>query len=173
MFFLSSILIPMKLSKERQNEIDFKINEMLNKIGMEYPKNSLLEIINKLSIEAYTVDFGDAADYISGIIDREQKNKPKIYLNEKHSRETQTFTLAHELGHYFLHDGATNYRIDSYNHKEDNEETEADYFAASLLMPEDKLRNILKETKNIPAIAEYFGVSTSAIKSRINWMKMN
>ena len=146
---------------------------MLAKIGMDYPKNSLLEIIDELGVDVYLVDFEENYPGISGVVDKESI-PPKIYLNKKHSKTRQTFTLAHELGHYILHDGCR-YRIDQYEYGEEGsaEETEANYFAASLLVPEDKLQKISRETNDISVIAQYFGVSDSVVKVRINWIKTN
>ncbi|MBR1479487.1 MAG: ImmA/IrrE family metallo-endopeptidase [Alphaproteobacteria bacterium] len=50
------------------------------------------------------------------------------------------FTVAHELGHYILQPLAEKeeYRLDEYRYDDKNagKETEANYFAASLLIPE-------------------------------------
>jgi Zn-dependent peptidase ImmA (M78 family) len=70
------------------------------------------------------------------------------------------------------------YRIDRYNYydsadaKESTEEMEANYFACCLLVPEQKLRNILEETNDIAAISKYFGVDPSVVNLRINFLKM-
>ena len=68
-----------------------------------------------------------------------------------------------------------NYRIDTYqrSNMDTQEELEADYFAVCLLVPGDLLMRILRETDNIDAIADYFGVSSSVIRCRINWLKIN
>lgn len=164
----------MNLTKERQREIAFAVDMMLAQLDMEYPESSLLDIINALGIKVYITDLGKFSNTVSGILDREQL-PIKIYLNKNHSKTRQAFTLAHELGHHALHKKGNKYRIDYYDYfNADNaEETEANYFAACLLVPEHKLRQLLRETNDIKAIAEYFGVSTAVINVRLNWIRMN
>jgi hypothetical protein len=43
----------MILSKEKQNEIDLSINNMLASLGLDYPENSLLDIIHALGIKVF------------------------------------------------------------------------------------------------------------------------
>jgi len=104
-----------KLSKERQNEIDLVINNMLSQTDAEYPRDSLLDITKELGIEVYTTDFKEFSDKVRYIIDKEQ-SPTKIYLNKKHHSATmKTFTLAHALGYYMLHDGVR-FRVVSYGY---------------------------------------------------------
>ena len=65
------------------------------------------------------------------------------------------------------------YRIDYYQHSkmDKTEEEEADYFAICLLVPDDLLIRLLRETDNIDVIANCFGVSNAVIRLRINWLK--
>lgn len=56
-----------------------------------------------------------------------------IGINTMHNKRIQTFTLAHEFWHFFN-------EITHYSIKED--ERAADHFAASLLLPEQKVRTI-------------------------------
>jgi Zn-dependent peptidase ImmA (M78 family) len=52
------------------------------------------------------------------------------------------------------------------------EDLEATYFACALLVPEDKLRCLLDQTRDLSIIAKRFGVSGSAIRMRICFMRM-
>jgi Zn-dependent peptidase ImmA (M78 family) len=164
----------MKLAKEQQRNIEMAVNEMLARIGMEYPKNSLLEIIKELNIIAYLVDFKEHADKVSGIIDK-RTIPAKIYLNKRHPKTRQTFTLAHEIGHFILHDNSINYRVDTYLYTDEKakEENEANYFAACLLVPKYKLLELLEKTSDLSTIADYFGVSPAVIAIRQNWIETN
>jgi len=79
-----------------------------------------------------------------------------ITINENSNIQRQRFTLAHELGHYVMHrnkrliyDTEDNFwDWNSYNQLE----TEANYFAAELLMPEEIF---LKYTRKEPFSIEY------------------
>jgi Zn-dependent peptidase ImmA (M78 family) len=168
----------MLLTKARQNEIDTKVQEIYQTTGMSYPENNLLEIMKKLDINVFLTDFGENAGEISGLINKGNNDeKPQILLNKNENNERRTFTLAHELGHYLLHTASTQYRIDKFNYQLDTpeaqEETEANYFAASLLMPKTKFIEIWNKTKNIKAIADFFGVSEAAAINRLRWIVNN
>lgn len=65
--------------------------------------------------------------------------------------------------------------IDTYNTIGNcsKEDLEADYFAYCLLMPEKILRDILSMTRDISAIAKYFGVSEKKLEARINLLREN
>lgn len=92
-----------------------------------------------------------------------------IHLPPLTSERRDRFTIAHELGHYFLHylqpklEGKYRFGRGSRNRAE----TQANYFAASLLMPESKFRSAYEEYSGDDwAIADAFGVSPQAVDIR-------
>lgn len=98
----------------------------------------------------------------------------KIIVNSSDSDVRQRYTIAHELGHFYLH--AKNIDVMSNESDEeffrgqvhDSKEREANQFAAELLMPEDLFREqFLRQHKDIESLARYFGVSQSACAYRI------
>jgi len=110
-----------------------------------------------------------------------------ITLNNSNysSEERQKFTLAHELGHLFLHMGFLN--KEKWEKTEDYEDTvyarngyseeeyDAHEFAAALLMPKDKYTDIVKDNSSdgkcdTSIIADYFGVSEQAASNRGKWL---
>lgn len=88
-----------------------------------------------------------------------------VYLGACNGNGRDRFTLAHELGHYLLHnkDNVKLARRDSGvpNKIYENSEWQADTFAAELLMPLDLIDN-----DNIFKISEEFGVSVTAASIR-------
>ena len=95
-----------------------------------------------------------------------------IGVNQNHHKNRQKFTLAHELGHYILHREKNINIVDTTffrNNNTDSIEFMANEFAAKLLMPEEKVRDLVDRQgiKNIGDLAEKFGVSASAMKYRI------
>ncbi|EKO3466648.1 ImmA/IrrE family metallo-endopeptidase [Vibrio fluvialis] len=93
-----------------------------------------------------------------------------INVNSLHHPRRQRFTIAHELGHYFLHRGSQDKYEDTTFHRGKDysqKELEADNFAGALLMPKDEFTRFIRNNSNkIDDIAEYFGTSSLAIKKR-------
>lgn len=121
-------------------------------------------ILSKYGLKAYNTTFTKAG--ISGAFDRDKK---RIYLNKTDPYTRKVFTLAHEMGHYFLHESVPDdilYREKTHHSKSDTEK-EADEFAAELLMPEATIRVYWPLTENIQQLAEIFSVSFSAMEYRL------
>ncbi|HLP45187.1 MAG TPA: ImmA/IrrE family metallo-endopeptidase, partial [Candidatus Kapabacteria bacterium] len=97
----------------------------------------------------------ELAEEIDAKIDKEGDSF-KITLNANNPNTRSNFTIAHELGHLFLHMG---YLVDSerwkninkytdsvyYRFGNDEEELEANEFAAAFLMPEKTYRETVKK----------------------------
>ncbi len=111
-----------------------------------------------------SVEFKDPS--ISGYIDFADK---KIYLNKDNSFHRKRFTIAHELGHLFLHlqkfiENPKLYSVFKRDKKDSSiEEREANFFAANLLVPEELLQDYLLVTKNNNDLSKVFGVSNEVI----------
>lgn len=161
-------------TSKRQKEIEVEVDRMLQRIGLNYPIHNLLDIAQAQGLDIYLSDFHEFDGDVSGVIKYPDGAKPSIYLNRNYSKVRQTFTLAHELGHYLLHKGKTKYRVDRYNSinpKEVGEETEAHFFAATLLVPLNKFQKLLNQTDDLGAIALFFGVSEATIRNRQRWLE--
>ncbi len=133
------------------------------------------EIADSLNISVVPHNF---SDNISGVFFR--KNG-KLYLgvNSSQHEHRQRFTIAHEIGHYILHSQETlHYDTHHDTHpsevsfRADNissfEETEANHFAAELLMPEDSVQELIESgVTSIQELAEKFDVSKDAMQYRL------
>ena len=94
-----------------------------------------------------------------------KKGDKSIYISKEDSLKRQVFTISHELGHYILHSHLKEeeilYRNNGIemgeNYPED--ETEANWFAVSLLMPKDLTIKVWQKLKNISSLSDLFGVS--------------
>jgi hypothetical protein len=105
----------------------------------------------------------------------------QINVNADHPETRQRFTIAHELGHYFHHrhligDGIDDdraYRSTSAGRYHNTsigprEETEANRFAANLLMPAHLIQRLENEGKHTPEDkARALRVSPSAMRIRL------
>lgn len=110
----------------------------------------------------------------------------RIIVNRNKSNTRNNFSIAHELGHLFLHMGYI-FNPDRWNKVErytdsvyhrfghDAEELEANEFAAAFLMPKGKYRQVVKEFTeeglcDLPKVARRFGVSEEAALNRGRWL---
>jgi hypothetical protein len=131
--------------------------------------------------EYWRLEWGD------GIIVRERHNQNKhftIKLPLHTSLKRDMFTIAHELGHLFLHFhyGTPRWReSDNFFEFRDSiltrngtgtMEQEANYFAACLLMPEKEFKQKYAEYTSIQEVAGYFGVSKQAATIRRKSLKL-
>lgn len=116
-------------------------------------------LIEELDIDLH---FETMEDNLSGMIKIHGNGQALIVINQRHHRNRQRFTAAHELGHYFMHarQGVDTDFVDysfrkgaSYNGSSEKfkqfnrdeqsatgkreEEVEANRFAAALLMPKE------------------------------------
>ena len=117
---------------------------------------------------------------VSGLLLR-NSDTTTIGVNSSQSSVRQRFTIAHEFGHFLLHEGIVehvdhdyriNYRSEVSSRATDVEEIEANFFAASLLMPRSMLdeRNAvaaLDDDNMVKALAREFDVSQHAISLRL------
>lgn len=164
-----------------------KINERLEELTSEILlKNDMykipvdvIKIANENDIKVYE---GDLNKKISGAIRyKKEENEFEILVNKNDIKVRQRFTIAHELGHYFLHQDFlkneeihidTMYRTVGRSgleiEEEREREKEVDYFAGALLMNKTLLEKMHKENNTIKELAEIFNVSISAMTVRLD-----
>jgi Zn-dependent peptidase ImmA (M78 family) len=110
---------------------------------------------------------------VSGAVDHEKK---RIYINRAEPLVRQRFTLAHEIGHAYLHanDGdVIDFRRDM-DGEVDAKEVDANRFAADLLMPKLAFAKIYFVLYgNVRDIARYFTVSEDTVKIRIKQLRLD
>lgn len=148
--------------KDLLNNIPVNIEGVIRLYGIDLDKNA------------------NIADGISGEIRKVNEEKYKISIQKKDHYYRKRFTMAHELGHFLLHkdkigDGVNDspaYRTvdkdDLYNEQiTEEQETEANRFAANLLMPKEALEYYLnKENKSLDEMSIIFQVSQKALGIR-------
>lgn len=133
--------------------------------GEQLDIKALISLREDISIEYIPLDAS-----ISGRLYRKD-GRWIISVNQEHHVNRQRFTLAHELAHYVLHKSESESFIDTVFFRGasvNNFEYAANEFAAKLLMPENKVREVVRSgTTNIKALAESFGVSVAAMLYRV------
>lgn len=101
-----------------------------------------------------------------------------IFVNIDDSITRQRFTIAHELGHFLIHKGQQ--FVDEFSAgevfyrdgSETKEESEANYFAACLLMPADKVEEIWPTCKDPKDAAKRFNVSEVSMTYRLKKLEI-
>lgn len=126
-----------------------------------------------------TIETLPGLNLYDGTIRKTGEKSFQIAVSPYQSRERRAFTIAHELGHLFLHMG---FQTDaSVWNQQDNEnytrfgnseqEYQANEFAAALLMPAEQYRQVLNQYAvsgrvDVGKIAGYFHVSIAAATNR-------
>lgn len=165
-----------------------KINEDIEELTSEILLNNdmykvpvdVIKIANANDIKVYE---GKLNKKISGAI-RYDKDEDRfaILVNKNNVKTRQRFTIAHELGHYFLHKEFLKseeihvdimYRSAEKSDEEDKKrEKEVDYFAGALLMNRTLLKRLYKENNSIQDLADIFNVSVSAMTVRLDILEL-
>lgn len=143
------------------------------------PPIDVRRVANDLGIE---VQEQDLEPQISGLLVR-NGSRAIIAINERHHRNRQRFSIAHEIGHFCLHqtqpvfiDAApvAFHRDEVSSTGLDPLERQANAFAAALLMPEDSIRTLVNgepvdafDEIALQRLAAHFEVSTQALTIRL------
>jgi Zn-dependent peptidase ImmA (M78 family) len=129
-------------------------------------------ILEKLKLKLYEVAFDNPA--VAGAYNKSAK---AIYVSSSDPKTRQFFSVAHELGHYFLNPRKATeifYRsqLNEFDNQYSSDEQEANWFAATLLMPQELVKKVWKEEKSEAIVAAQFGVSASAAHWRLKNLKI-
>ncbi|SRR5258708_4730999 len=159
------------LSQSRINQIEALVREVLTTLDPNLEKIkapiSLWQIMKNFQITLKTGQFEDST--VSGAYNKKDKT---IFVEKEEPYTRKMFTIAHELGHYFLHEDKKAeffYRAQvlKLDDEKSAEEQEANWFAASLLMPEVLIRYFWELTNDPDQLSIIFGVSPTAVFYRL------
>lgn len=116
---------------------------------------------------------------IEGAFDRVSKT---IYLSDEDGFERKNFTIAHELGHFKLHedrplDVFTMHQLErlrdcDVSKSSDDPEAQADYFAMCLLMPKQLIVQLWETVRDPRIISKIFGVPEFIAVCRLRNLKL-
>ena len=130
----------------RRKAIDKLVTHLLEKNGIKTPPVDVEKIAQLLNIEIRKRPY-DGNGGLSGVLIRD-KSSVILGVNSKHHEHRQRFSIAHELGHFLLHEGEQvfvdreykiNYRDGKSSLGIHIKEVEANRFASLLLIPEEFL----------------------------------
>ena len=120
---------------------------------------------------------------ISGVLEKGSDGRYRLYYNEDEPETRQRFTVAHEIGHFIMHRALIGDGVDddkAYRstmkgkHKNlaigPRQETQANRFAATLLMPEKLIHSIQRTDRGITPeeLAKRLCVSAKAMEIRLS-----
>ena len=169
----------------RRKHIRSVVERLLKEHGIEERPVPVERIAHALGL---VVRRSPAEDDLSGFLYRDRIAKTAtIGINSTHHTNRQRFTLAHELGHFLLHEQDAihvdrRFEIKLRNAKSsegtDDEEKEANLFAAELLMPigliEADIAKVeqldLEDEESLIRLAAVYGVSTQALIFRLAYL---
>ena len=158
------------------------IKNLAESIALEFSEvvTPLDKIIEEEGLELFYDSYGDTFDGMTIYDSPHFFIHANTFRGNKLGTTRARFTIAHELGHYFL----DNHRLGlmrgllvphiSRNNEEAHAkiEREADYFASCLLMPESQFKAFVQRKKFdiqlLKAIADYFQVSLTAAAIRFS-----
>ena len=158
------------MNKLRTEDIERIANQQLGE-NPSYPVE-VVKIANKLGYQVFRLQ-KDERPGIAGKVDHDKKS---IFVKPSDPVQRQRFTIAHEIGHILLHRNGgkpSHFRDDDEIavavYSDSTEETEANRFAAMLLMPESEFKKVWGLHRgSVEEIADYFNVSQLAAAVRAN-----
>jgi Zn-dependent peptidase ImmA (M78 family) len=132
----------------------------LCKLDPEKAVGNIFTILEKHGILLYELDANEKFDGVSFITD---SGVPLIIVNKNYPNDRKRFTIAHELGHLILHN-ENYFPVSEYRDKE----KEANDFASEFLMPEESIKNSLRNLRlqDLGELKSYWLTSMSSIIRR-------
>jgi Zn-dependent peptidase ImmA (M78 family) len=128
------------------------IEQLLGQTNILIPPVDVRRVAQNINIQVHEEELGD----ISGLIFREG-SQVTIGVNSSHHENRKRFTIAHEIGHFYLHAQnplfvdkvfAVKLRDHASSEAINMDEIEANAFAAELLMPTHMLRKDLQQVSS-------------------------
>jgi Zn-dependent peptidase ImmA (M78 family) len=154
--------------------------------GVDVPAVSVDDIAQSLGLRIAVMSLNED---LSGLLITQPGKQPTIIVEARHSLERRRFTIAHEIGHYFLRhhelrpghihaDRTFTYRSARASLGIDPVEVEANQFAAALLMPTRLVQSAILSLgidphfdDDIQLLADTFKVRVQAMSNRLTTLR--
>lgn len=153
-----------KPTNRSRSYIENLASDIARKLAFK-PGNDLQAVVDRLGgrIEVHPWDNPEQ----SGSIEVRGKDDFTVFLSPYTGHFRDRFTIAHELGHYFLHSRLGQHPIRIAREGSNQAEWEANWFAAGFLMPGKEFSEKWKEVSgNLEALANIFDVSPQTVRVR-------
>lgn len=152
--------------------INARAEQIIREAGVTQPPIPIKDIVQTHGIDVRFVMFETMRNEIAGFT---QFADNTIFVNADDGITRQTFTIAHEFGHWMLHRPLFEQDPARYHvllrrpigrTNPDPLEREANAFAAAILMPESMLRRV-RDLAGTRELAYMFAVSPDAMEYRL------
>ena len=175
------------MSQQSRAKVEQRAMEVLRQHGLYSLPIDPVQLASRLGVTVNNAKFAD--DSLAGLIAR-RGDRTQILVEQTDPPYRKRFSIAHELGHHFLHlleDGEiVDNRADMFRQKDPVgghisgarlRELQANWFAAALLMPEEFVREEWAREPSVAHMARVFNVSEDAIGYRVDaldlWVPAN
>ena len=175
---VGSLVQSNSMQARRRSSVEHHAKEILSQHGLFSLPVDPVFLANRLGITVSNAKFSDES---SAALIAKRGNSTRIFVEQSDPPYRKRFSIAHELGHHFLHlvnDGdILDTHTDMFREKEPTEgpiserrlrEIQANWFAASLLMPEDFVKAEWERNPNVAHLAQVFNVSREAMGYRLD-----
>lgn len=161
------------------------INELAENIRNYYGISGVIEDIDGIveRMGGRVIEDVNIDGFSDGKIKKSGRDSFEISVSPFQSKERRNFTIAHELGHLFLHMGYIinpeiwNQQNEAayYRNGNSTQEYQCNEFAAAFLMPQKEYERVMlqyanKDWVDTSKVAEHFKVSVDAAANRGKWL---
>jgi Zn-dependent peptidase ImmA (M78 family) len=166
-----------------RQQVENRAKDVLRKHGLTSIPIDPVILAQRLGITVNNAKFSDQS--IVGMIAK-RGDKLTLLVNQSDPPYRKRFTIAHELGHHFLHlleDGEfVDSEADLFRQPPEDQtaitperrkEIQANMFAAALLMPQEEVAARWKECRSVEEMARIFNVSESAMGIRVGQLGLD
>lgn len=166
------------VSYKNRKAVEDQAAQILKQHGLYSVPVDPVVLANREGIRVVNAKFAD--DSLAGMVSR-RGSATMVLVDQDNPPRRKRFTIAHELGHHFLHLQQDGDYIDSDRDlfrgtaKDEGEpiethrpEIQANWFAAALLMPAALVRKAYSQTSDVEELARIFNVSEEAMGYRLD-----
>ena len=170
------------MKRARRSEIEQRAKEVLSQHGLYSLPVDPVRLANKIGVKVNNAKFAD--DAWAALIAK-RNHVARIFVEQSDPPYRKRFSIAHELGHHFLHlpeEGQiVDKRADMFREREPAvgpisedriREIQANWFAAALLMPADLVRAEWNKNPSMKHMARLFNVSEEAMGYRLDTLDL-
>lgn len=158
----------MSMNKSRQLEIERIAEKVRDECKVtDYGFHNIFDAAEKMGYRVIRYPNGSRSFLGFALI---KDTERIIFSNSSQILAREIFSVAHEIGHQQLHlseQGKTIIRDDDFEDR-DEDEIEANYFAACLLMPREKIDTFIRLGLNDKKITSWTGLDIARIQTAFN-----